>query len=230
MACSPDVLFHRPEPALHMLELISLHVPKALGTSIAEVLAGHYGKRRVIGDYGVFLESASPEQRLARPLLPPTAAAIHGHFPAIRYDGVPAQRRVTFLREPIGRAISHFFFWQAEPRHGNALHDLMLDERLGLLDFVRLPAIRHFYSETIFGGCDMARFDLVGIVERLDRDWPRFQRLTGIDAPLPHVNVNRYPFYSQIAARLLADANVMHDLRCTLSDDIAFYQRYLHAS
>jgi hypothetical protein len=130
----------------------------------------------------------------------------------------------------VTRTISHFFFWLAGERHGNAMHDLMLDERLGLLDFARLPAIRHFYSQTVFGGCDMRTFDLVGIVERLDRDWPRFQRLTGINAALPHVNGNRYPLYQEIVARIAADPNVMRELRRLLSDDIAFYQRFLYSS
>jgi hypothetical protein len=227
MTSQLDVLPARPQPRLPTLELISLHVPKALGTSIAEVLVGHFGRRRVVGDYAVFLESAAPEQRLGRPPMPAGAAVIHGHFPAVRYDGVRARRRVTFLREPVARAVSHFFFWQAGARHGNAMHDLVLDERLGLLDFARLPAIRHFYSQTIFGGCDMAEFDLVGIAEAVDRDWPRFQRLTGIAAPLPHLNRNHYPAYAKVAAQVLADPGTVRDLRRVLSDDIAFYERFL---
>ena len=33
----------------------------------------------------------------------------------------------------------------------------------------------------------------------------RFERVTGIRAPLPHLNRNRYPGYSEIAARVMAD-------------------------
>jgi hypothetical protein len=107
------------------------------------------------------------------------------------------------------------------------MHDLMLDERLGLIDFARLPAIRHFYSQTVFGGCDMRAFDLVGVAENLARDWPRFQRLTGIATALPYANRNRYPGYREIAARVMADPSVMRDLRRILSDDIGFYERFL---
>jgi hypothetical protein len=226
--CATGVATPRPdvEIATSPLELISLHVPKAFGTSLAEVLVGCYGRERVTGDYATFIESGASEMRMWRPPLKPSTAVIHGHFPAIRYAKMPARHRMTFLRNPIQRTISHFFFWQAEPRHGNSLHDRMLDEHLGLLEFARLPAIRRFYSETIFGGCDMGSFDLVGIVEDLDRDWPRFQRLTGIAASLPHLNRNRYPGYPDLKARVLADEPLVRELRRILDDDIRFYERF----
>lgn len=209
------------------LDLVSLHVPKAFGTSLRDVLVRHYGRERVAEDYAVCMESCSSGEGLARPSLPPSATVVHGHFPAIRYADLSARRRITFLRDPVARTISHFFFWQVEPRHGNALHDRLLDERLGLLEFAKLPAIRRFYSDTVFGGCDMQAFDLVGIVEDLNRDWPRFLSLTGIDAVLPHLNRNRYPGYSDIAARVMADPGLIRELRRILADDIQFYARYL---
>ncbi|MBM3549943.1 MAG: sulfotransferase family protein [Alphaproteobacteria bacterium] len=215
------------EPADHPLELISLHVPKAFGTSLAEVLVGHYGRERIVGDYAIFLEDSPPATRFWRPRLKRSTAVIHGHFPAVRYADVPARRRVTFLRDPIERTISHFFFWQLEPRHGNPLHGRMLDEHIGLIGFARLPAIQRFYTQTIFGDCDMSSFDLVGTVENLERDWPRFQRLTGIAAPLPHINRNRYPGYAGLKARVLSDGPLTRELRRTLADDIRFYERFV---
>ena len=210
------------------LDLISLHVPKAFGTSLCEVLARHYGRRRVVRDYSRFLEDpGSAKGPGLGPVLPTSAAVLHGHFPATRYASVPAHRRVTFLREPIQRTISHYFFWLTAPKHGNPVHDRMLDDSLGLLDFAALPTIRRFYTETIFGGCDMVSFDLVGVVEDLERDWPLFQHLTGIQAPLPHVNRNRYPGYAGIAARVMGDQTLMRTLRRVLDDDIRFYERFL---
>lgn len=206
------------------LELISLHVPKAFGTSIGEVLARHYGPDRIVEDYGSSLEDNPPK---AAPKLPANAAAVHGHFPAARYESVPARRRIAFLREPIRRTISHYFFWLVEPRHGNRVHDHVLDRRLGLLDFARLPPIRRFYAETIFGGCSMASFDLVGIVENVKRDWHAFQRLTGISAPLPHVNRNRYTGYDDIVAAVTGDPVMMRELARILADDILFYSQFL---
>jgi len=216
----------RHEPAAETLELISLHVPKAFGTSLGEVLAEHYGPQHILRDYRVSLETTGV-QRLVRPELPPGTLAIHGHFPAVRYADAPARRRVTFLRDPVRRTVSHFFFWQTEPRHGNAVHDQLLDGRLGLLEFAKLPAIRRFYADTVFGGCDMRSFDLVGIVEDLARDWPRFQRLTGIQAQLPHLNRNRYPGYAEIIDHVMSDAALLRELRGILAEDIEFYARYL---
>lgn len=206
------------------LDLLSLHVPKAFGTSIGEALAHHYGRARIFEDYGAFIEDKPP---LDKPVLPASAAVVHGHFRAARYAELAARRRIAFLREPVRRTISHYFFWLVEPRHGNGVHDRLLDEHLGLLDFARLPPIRWFYSDTVFGGCDMVSFDLVGVVEDLGRDWPLFQRLTGITAPLPHANRNRYPGYAEVAKRVLNDATLMRELRRILADDILLYERFV---
>lgn len=214
-------------PAFRSLDLISLHVPKALGTSLRDVLCGHYGQDRVACDYDTFLEDERPEARAMPPGLPASACVVHGHFSAARYAMVPARRRITFLREPVRRTISHYFFWVSGAKHGNPLHDRVVDGGLGLLDFAGLPQIRRFYTETIFGGCDLSSFDLVGTVETLDRDWPRFQRLTGIGARLPYLNRNRYPGYADIVSKMLADQMLMRMLSRILDDDIRFYERFL---
>lgn len=207
------------------LDLISLHVPQVIGTSLKDVLVRHYGRRRIALDYAIFLEAGAPATPAASP--PPPVAALHGHFPAARYAAIPARCRVVFLRDPVRRTISHYFHWLSQPRHGNPLHERVLDEKLGLIDFARLPQIRWFYSRTIFGGCDMTEFDLVGVVEDLERDWCRFRSLTGIDAPLPHLNRNRYPGYQRMAAKVLSEPLLMQTLCRLLDDDIGFHDRFL---
>ena len=224
----PSVAFSRFRRQERQLDLISLHVPKAFGTSIRDVLVHHYGRRRVTGDYARFLEDVGvSNEDVGPPDLPRSTAVVHGHFPAIRDAGVPARRRVAFLRDPIARTISHYFFWLNEPPHGNPVHDRMLAEKSDLLTFASLPEIRWFYSRTIFGGADLASFDLIGVVERLDRDWPRFQSLTGITAELPHLNRNRYPAYAEAVSRARADDAGMQALHRLLDDDMRFYRRFL---
>ena len=55
--------------------------------------------------------------------------------------------------------------------------------------------------------------DLIGVVERLDRDWPRFQYLTGIAEPLRHLNRNPYPGYTEIVADALRNQSLLSALR-----------------
>src|SRR6185437_16889602 len=95
---------------------------------------------------------------------------VHGHFNIRKYKGVSARWRVTFLREPIDRALSHYFFWMKYPRHGHRLHDYVLDNQLGFLEFARLPMIRRFYSAVFFDGVDMGHFSFIGFHERLEED------------------------------------------------------------
>ena len=73
----------------------------------------------------------------------------------------------------------------------------------------------------------MADFDLVGVVEDIQRDWWRFRSLTGIDAPLPHLGGNRHPGYQRIAAKVLAEPLLMQTLCRLLDDDIGFHDRFL---
>jgi hypothetical protein len=221
-----------PVRAIPVIELISVHVPKCAGASLGLALAKAYGPDAIfidnastpghpntpvnldpVGYFASFRDSGYPFLRGKR--------AVHGHFHIRKYDFL-AHRcvRVTFLRHPVARTMSHFYYWLQNPGGNHPLHHYMLDNRLDVVQFAQLPLIRHFYVRTFFGGVDRNRFDFVGCVEALDRDLPRFMKLIGQRLDMPTENVT--PRGSDRAD----DPAIVEQLAGILADDIGFYRQW----
>src|SRR5882757_7508321 len=109
-----------------MLELISLHVPKCAGSALLEALKGIYGEENFYLDYeDQVIRPASPvnmdpegyvryfktlrEQKLAG------KRVVHGHFYLPKYADLKDALRITVLRDPVDRLISHYFYWKITP-------------------------------------------------------------------------------------------------------------------
>jgi hypothetical protein len=217
-----------------MLELISVHVPKCAGSAFALTLQHAYGEDAVFLDYEDRpVDPSSPmnldldgfvERFTAGPLRAIAAKqVVHGHFHVGKYRAVGSRcRRITFLRHPVDRTLSHFFFWQRLPRHGHALHDYVLDRGLSVIEFARLPYIRHFYERVFFGGIDRDAFDFVGSVERFADDIVRLSQL--LDRPLDEFTTNVGAEDRRI--RRAGDDALRDELSRLLADDVAFFHRW----
>jgi hypothetical protein len=132
-----------------------VHVPKCAGISLRHAFENAFGSDRLYQDYDDRpIDPASPinldpegfYERMAKRGNDFLAGkkVIHGHFNIRKYANLSARQRVTFFREPVDRTISHYFFWRETARHGHQLHDYVLDNRLTLEEFARLPMIRGF--------------------------------------------------------------------------------------
>ncbi len=214
-----------PQPAPRV-ELISVHVLKAAGASFRRALAEHYGPEAVFGDYAEFMEDPrslchlDPElaQRRAVGLvagLPPRTTVIHGHFPADKYLlACPEAKRVIWLRHPVARLVSHYYFWLTSDRHGNLIHDHMLEHELDLPRFARLPVMRDFVSNNILKSMTIDDFDFVGLQERYPSDLARLATALGWpERPAARAdNKGRLPGYAQRLARLASDDDLIKQL------------------
>ncbi len=217
-----------------MLELISVHVPKCAGRSFALALERAYGPRAVYLDYGDRpLDPGSPMNvdperffaQFAAGEFPFAAGkrVIHGHFHVAKYRAVDrACRRITFLRHPVDRTISHHSFWLRTPRHGHRLHDHVLDERLGVVEFAQLPFMQHFYERVFFAGVQRGEFDFIGSFERLDEDMLRLEGL--LERPLARFSANSGAGHKALGGA--PESEVRARLAEVLAQDIAFYQRW----
>jgi hypothetical protein len=216
-----------------VLELISVHVPKCAGSSFLAALQGAYGVEGVQLDYDDHLaDPASPInidpdgffERARSSGYPELAGryAVHGHFHIDKYRAVTERcRRVTILRDPVDRTVSNYYFWQHLNRTGHTLQDYVLDRRLSLVEFARLPIMRYFYERVMFRGVERELFDYVGSVETLDRDLLALSELLG--RPLGMVHANAGPEPESAAAQ---DGEIRAELTELLRDDIAFYRRW----
>ncbi|MEJ0049173.1 MAG: sulfotransferase family 2 domain-containing protein [Rhodospirillales bacterium] len=218
------------------IELISVHVPKCAGTSLRGALARMFGHEAVYHDYGDRpIDPASPMnldpdgfyERMGRSGFKHLAGkrAVHGHFNIGKYRNFSARLRITFVREPIDRMISHYFFWKDTRPNGHSLHEYVFHNDIDIENFARLPLIRRFYTASIFAGVDMKQFDLIGFHDRLSEDFVKLQQLMGTSTAMDVENAGTAGHYHARRHATFADAALMGRLRDLLRDDLAFYEK-----
>jgi hypothetical protein len=218
------------------IELISVHVPKSGGSSFRRALELAYTPEGIFMDYSDRpLDPASPMNVdptgfLERSLQKyrgdlQDKRVIHGHFWIKKYDLLTHKcPRIVFLRHPVDRFISHYYFWLNQPRHGHTVHDYILDYKLTLLQSARVPSLRYFYTQHFFRDVDMAFFDFVGFSETSDDDVRKLNRLIGIQFDVGRINTNTYEGYDAVRSKIAEDSATLNLLRDLLADDIRFYE------
>jgi len=217
--------------------IISVHVPKTAGTSFAVWLESVFGSGQLVRDYDDRPIDPKSEMNVdptgflsrygAARKLPKGALAVHGHFWAKKYERIENAVRITFLRDPIERAISHYYFWLNTPGDGHSLHQRVLDERMGMLDFARLPQMRGFYRDYVFRDVDMAAFDFIGDMSFFDEELGRLEALLGVRGTRATVGENPAANYSSMRELALTTGAVRDELAEILTDEVAFYRQHL---
>ena len=216
--------------------LVSVHVPKCAGTSLRLALEQAYGRDRVHLDY---------DDRLGYPTSPinldpvgffrnaqesgyPFLAgkdAVHGHFHIHKYNSLKNAMRITFVREPISRMLSHYYYWKAAPADDHPLRNYVSEKNLTIFQFANLPYIKNFYTSHYFNKVDMKIFDFIGIHELYDDGIAFVSSISGIDIIPITSNTNVYPDYENQVAKILSDSSTVSALRDSLRDDVEFYER-----
>ncbi|MGB6326192.1 MAG: sulfotransferase family 2 domain-containing protein [Methylocella sp.] len=217
--------------------IISVHVPRTAGTSFAGWLESVVGSGRIVRDYADRPIDPKSEMNVdpagflsrhgAARQLPTGAMAVHGHFWAKKYERTENAIRITFLRDPIERTISHYHFWRTTPGDGHSLHQRVLDEGMGMLDFARLPQMRGCYRDYIFRDVNMADFDFIGDMSFFDEELGRLEALLGVRGARATAGRNPAADYSSMREVALATGPLRAELAEILTDEIAFYRQHL---
>jgi hypothetical protein len=169
-------------------------MPKTAGLSFRASLEEHFGEgfRHDYRDYplaqpaGERREQARRWGLAAQPADFAGVACVHGHFLPLKYlhlaDTLPCTF-VTWLREPVARLVSHYYYWQRayDPASGqtSALHRRVIEEGWSLERFCLAPELRNVYSEFLWG-FPLERLHFIGITEFFAEDLRYFsQELLG---------------------------------------------------
>lgn len=186
--------------------LISVHLPKTAGSSFLVAIDEHFGGR-LLRDYGDRPINKSTLRRnlhavigCLRNAFPRTDLqqyeCIHGHFMPIKYYFLrtPLEKRyVVWMRDPIERLASHYFYWlqNYNPHDAGDLHRRVVEEKWSLERFCLGPEMRNTYSK-FFWRFPLDNFHFIGITEFYDEDLKQFSDDV-LNAPLEiyRKNVNR---------------------------------------
>lgn len=183
--------------------LISIHIPKCGGTSVAAALAAWFGA----GFHAHYLDEATRQLPPRWPLGP--GMCVHGHFNARRGFGVrdyypEADQLVTFLRDPFEMHLSLYFYlkqYRASYRRDGRPYDITTEYpdvaafiagiarqpghwlALSVLDYLPLDAAADPVEQLMSG------FLHVGITEDSDASLRLLARKLGKPAPVTeHLN------------------------------------------
>ena len=166
------------------LKIISVHIPKCAGTSFLNWLKDAFGQASVLQDYDdkpmdpssiCNMDPVSHKQKVIQNFsqISNGKKVVHGHFLASKYDFIP-NYKITFLRNPIERALSNYFYWMSVPVTNNKLHEYVVNNNLEWEDFVSLPIISKIYSGLFFENIDMKTFDFIGDCAIFEDELQRF--------------------------------------------------------
>ncbi|SMO50963.1 sulfotransferase family 2 domain-containing protein [Fodinibius sediminis] len=219
--------------------IISLHMPKCGGTSFKELLQRHY-KLRFSKDYDYPIHW-TPEQReeeteRARKRIKRNyehfyryrfVKCIHGHFLPYKYDHLYGKKNtvfITWLRDPIERIISHYYFWLRtyETDTPKPLHRRVVEEDWTLRQFAFSEELRNMYSMFLWN-FPVERFDFIGLTEHYEQDVRYFaDRYLGKDE-IAVPQKNRSPRESKPG---FEDEGLIRELKSFHARD---YELYNHA-
>jgi len=211
--------------------LISVHIPKAAGTSFGRQLERHFGPRLLL-DYAD--RPLAPGHRLRRLAGALRARAqltdvdcVHGHFCADKYAWLGARARwIVWLRDPLQRLASHYHYWQRVPDLRNPDCRALLQRRLSLEQFAALPRMRNVATRFL-AGRPLEQFFFIGLVEDMAESQRRLHQLTAIAAPDEAVNVNaEAPDGHVLAAAVQRRLAALNQHDCRLYDQArALFER-----
>jgi hypothetical protein len=168
--------------------MISLHLPKTAGTSFSAALEQHFGPR-LLRDY-VDLPIHSPMYERNKAALQASLRnaesdfagieCIHGHFLPVKFLLLAGRRDlsfVTWMRNPVERVLSHYFFWRRNyvPKAEEHLCRKMLEEDWSIERFCLGPEVRDLYRQFLWG-FPIEHFDFIGVTEFYEEDLEYFAR------------------------------------------------------
>jgi hypothetical protein len=199
--------------------IISIHIPKTGGTSFVDVLRA-CAQEVFYLDYGMGALAPTALFRRGKPITAPVESVIsdldsfsgrsviHGHFPAREYVGrFPNAVYVTWLRDPVERVASNYFYWQRTDIPGDPLWERVTAQKMSLEQFAQLDFARDVQFRWL-SPLGVERFDFVGITEEYDRSLELFRRLfcpeIQFDPTVHNCNPNRQGKFYDLDPKLRA--------------------------
>lgn len=141
-------LFHRPRSTTTQNgtdgPLYFLHIEKTAGTSFASVLKQLCGPGE--GHKSLDLDHISATQSLANPAIRYSLIRGHLRYEAVKHLLPAGTRRVTMLREPVARTISHLLHIQRHPEQNRFLEQFAPISKMSLKELLEHNIVRAYLT------------------------------------------------------------------------------------
>jgi hypothetical protein len=167
--------------------IISLHTPKAGGSSFKKILEDEF-QDSFLSDYKDKPINNGIEKRISdvekyRKKIKYIYAyyydikgvkCIHGHFLPFKYDyylNKPNVKFITWLREPLERLASHYYYWfrSYDKRKSGDLHRKVVENKWTFEQFAFSEEMKNFYKQFLYN-FNIEDFDFIGITEFFEED------------------------------------------------------------
>ena len=138
-------------PATHPRKILFDHLPKCGGTTLNAYLDQHYPKRKIFSTDG---SNPTKSVRLFKDLPKQQRhgySLVKGHFAKALFDYVdPECLKVTVLRDPVERIISHYYYARRTPNH--YLYSIIHNSEMSLEDYANSSdELRNWYTAHFSG-------------------------------------------------------------------------------
>ncbi len=211
------------------LELVSIHIPKTAGTSFRKILEDLYGETRVVR-VDIPLPGERPHKQLPTPpRLPREVKVIHGHFCyldlARNYRLDKSTPVITWVRDPVERVISNYFYLQ------KILRQILREEQrsVNILSRMERSLIEYSCVEInrnrmfrFLKGFRLQDFFFVGIQEHFSDDLSFLVQTLGFRNPVEYKHNQSFEQRSEVSQQ------IREEIRRLNHKDEAIYREALH--
>ena len=214
------------------IELISIHIPKTGGRSFLKVLEQVYGNALDIRHEREHFFPDGRFSQIKNDIFPDHIRGIHAHLsvsqlmPVIEKHG---PRVVTWLRDPVERVISNYYFFMKRLRTGNANERQLRKKNYTLLKYAT-EGKKNNRMAAFLEGMELHDFFFIGILERFDADmeelitkmeWPRTKGFSHINSNADFkYNNDCKTQYSDIDDEMRYEIALHNDLDIKLYNDV----------
>lgn len=126
----------------HNNKFIIMHIPKCAGTALRLMIEEHCGSNALVKLYSMENQFGKPD----KPITGYSEDFVIGHFGVDYFkDQKHSRKAITFIRDPIDRVLSHYYYWRSTELSGIGAK---LAKCLSLADFLKsdLLAVRRQIS------------------------------------------------------------------------------------
>ena len=213
---------------------ISLHLPKTAGSSFRTALEQTFA-HRLLKDYqgsGISLPQHKRHQKVLQQAQTiaknglQNIECVHGHFLPFKYlclDDTTPLTFITWMREPVARAISHYYYWQRSYNSKTSAphHKKVIEEQWSLEKFCLSPEFQNIYCQYLWA-FPIEYFSFIGITEHYEKDIKYFSdNFLRKALPVLKVNTRAVTEDAPLSKEALKKIQLFHQ------KDITLYQKAL---